>query len=203
MKHPVIAAILATTSLGAIPAVAHEILVMPQMSDGKLSVAIESTHVFVEPEELEAAENIAASLVTAEGEEQLEVTAGGELSLMSETDAPAGAAWFVAHRLPLVFSSTPDGFQPGGSDQFPDAAFSNRYEKFTKALVNGEGAEEAFVTTPLGHALEIVPMSNPATLVVGDELPVQVLYNGEPVAATVQATFDGFSDAPMTFAFAT
>lgn len=202
MKNPIIAAFLLTTALSG-AASAHEILVTPTQADGKLKVAIESTHVFVEPEELESAENIAASLQTADGKKDLTVTAGGELTLMTETEAPEGAAWFVAHRLPLVFSNTPTGYLAGGKDVNPDAESSSRFEKFTKALINGDQADEAFVTKPLGHVLEIVPMSNPAMLKAGDELEVQVLHNGQPVAATVQATFAGFSDKPMTFAYST
>jgi uncharacterized GH25 family protein len=103
--------------------------------------------------------------------------------------------------LGLVYSSTPDGFKPGTRAENPDAAFTNRYEKFSKALVDGRDA--AFVTKPLGHTLELVPMSNPADLKAGDDLQVQVLYNGAPIAAEVTATFDGFSETPMTFAYAT
>lgn len=196
-------ALLAGSALCATSALAHEILVVPTMTDGKMHVAIESTHVFVKPEELEDAANIEASVVTPDGAETLEVTKGGELSLMSEAEAPGGPAWFVAHRLPLVFSNTPEGYLAGGRDKHPDAASAERYEKYAKALVYGADASDEFVMAPLGHALEIVPMSNPAKLAAGDELTVQVLYDGEPVPATVQATFAGFSDNPMTFAYST
>lgn len=178
---------------------AHEILLMPSMADGKLKVAIESTHVFVQPEELENADNMEAMLVTSEGETALPISKGGELSLMTEADAPEGPAWVVVHRLPLIFSVTKDEFTPGGRDVNPDANSVRIYEKFTKALINADGADATFVTEPLGNMIEIVPMTNPADLGAGDMLEVQVLANGEPLNATVEATYAGYSTEEMAF----
>jgi len=179
----------------------HEIVVKPSTADGALTLAIESTHVFVAPEEREGVEAVAASLTPQGGARvAMTVAEAGALSLAATGPAPEGPAWAVAHRLPQVWSNTPDGWKPGAHD---DAAFTNRYEKFAKALLNADAADPEFVTTPLGHALEIIPMDNPADLRAGDELRVKVLLNGEPVATEVKATFDGFSDAPMTFAYAT
>jgi uncharacterized GH25 family protein len=183
------------------PVAAHEILLVPSQTGDTLRVTIESTHRFVAAEELEEAANLAAMVVTPSGSTSAPITQFGELSLGAETTAPTGPAYFVAHRLPLVFSNTPDGFKPGTRAENPDAIFTNRYEKYSKALI--DGSDDAFTMAPLGHPLELVPLSNPTDLKPGDELKVQVLYNGQPIAAEVQATFAGFSDTPMTFAYAT
>lgn len=180
---------------------AHEILPRPMSEAGADRMVVESTHVFAKPEELEDTANLKAMVVTASGSRDLALVPAGELSLAADLPDTAAAAWFVAHRLPLVYSNTPDGFKPGTRAENPEAIFTNRYEKFAKALVDGR--DTAFVTRPLGHMLELVPLSNPADLKAGDTLPVQVLFNGAPVAAEVKATFDGFSDTPMTFAYAT
>jgi nickel transport protein len=48
---------------------------------------------------------------------------------------------------------------------------------------------------PTGSPLEIVPLVNPFTLNPGDELPVQVLYDGAPVASAeveILGVFDLF-----------
>lgn len=194
--------ILTTLSLlSVVPATAHEILLQPMTEGGAMKMMVESTHVFVKAEELEDVANLKAMLVTPAGAQDVPLAQAGELSLAADVPAPQGPAWFVAHRLPLVFSNTPDGFKPGTKAENPTAIFTNRYEKFSKALV--DGSDPAFVMKPLGHVLELVPMSNPADLKAGDELQVQVLYNGAPVAAEVTATFAGFSDTPMTFAYAT
>jgi uncharacterized GH25 family protein len=196
-------ALLCLTVAGLISntASAHEILLVPKTADGKLMVSIESTHSFVNAEELEEAANIEAMIISPAGAEKLVVAQGGPLSLMAQAAAPTTAAYFVAHRLPLIYSNTPDGYKPGTRAENPTAIFTNRYEKYSKALVGTTDA--AFAMAPLGHELEIVPMSNPADLKAGDELKVQVLYQGQPIAAEIQATFAGFSDTPMTFAYAT
>jgi len=68
-----------------------------------------------------------------------------------------------------------------------------------EALAQGLTVEEAFVsmqaaktlfaptpaaTKPLGLPLEIVPLQDPLTLAPGQELPVQVLFSGLPLANT-------------------
>lgn len=54
--------------------------------------------------------------------------------------------------------------------------------KFAKTIVEvGSGGSGAFAKT-VGHALELVPLSDPATLGAGDTLGVRLLYHGQPVA---------------------
>ncbi len=55
----------------------------------------------------------------------------------------------------------------------------------------------------VGHRLELVPLNDPATLHVGREAVVRVLFDGKPLAAQVLATYDGFSKHPDTDAYAT
>jgi uncharacterized GH25 family protein len=201
MTHRVAALFAIASVFGTGAVSAHEILLVPRVADGNLKVTIESTHRFVAAEELENATTLEATLVTPAGTETLPITQFGALSLGAEGKAPTGAAYLVVHRQGLVYSNTPDGFKPGTRVENPDAIFTNRYEKYSKALIDGSDA--AFAMAPLGHPLEIVPLSNPADLKAGDELKVQVLHNGQPIAAEVQATFAGFSDTPMTFAYST
>jgi uncharacterized GH25 family protein len=56
----------------------------------------------------------------------------------------------------------------------------------------------------VGHNLEIIPLKNPATLRVGDYLPVRVLFDGEPVTGypTISGTYLGFS-TEGAFAYST
>ena len=72
------------------------------------------------------------------------------------------------------------------------------YSRCAKALIE-VGAPghriEPQVTAAVGLPLEIVPLRNPYALSVGEQLPVQILYQGHPLAgATVMLTnleFDG------------
>ncbi len=55
----------------------------------------------------------------------------------------------------------------------------------------------------VGHRLELVPINDPTSLSVGREAVMRVLFDGEPIAAQVFATYDGFAKHPDTFAYAT
>ena len=55
----------------------------------------------------------------------------------------------------------------------------------------GDRFDLAAATRPVGQELEIVPLANPNTVAAGKLLPLQVLYQGKPLAgATVVATAD-------------
>lgn len=64
---------------------------------------------------------------------------------------------------------------------FPAAKDSAHYFKFSKALLrvgrNSGGADRV-----LGHRLELVPHADPFSLERGDRLPVEVLFDGRPLA---------------------
>lgn len=191
----------AAAALAASAATAHEVLLRPVPLAGSTRVIVESTHVFAKPEEREDVAALRAGLVTAAGMTEVGLAPEGDLSLAADVAVPAGGAWVVAHRLPQVWSNTPGGFKPGSRAEHKDAIFTNRYEKFAKAYI--AGTDPSLATEPLGQGLEIVPVGDLSGLKAGDALAVRVLHDGRPVPATVMATFDGFSDRPMTFAYAT
>jgi hypothetical protein len=56
-----------------------------------------------------------------------------------------------------------------------------RYTKFAKSLLRGEGKDD-YSQQPLGLKIEIVPLTNPYDLHVGSTLPVWVLFEGKPAA---------------------
>ena len=79
---------------------------------------------------------------------------------------------------------------------------SNHFEQYAKALINVSVSDSSY-SRPVGHALEIIPMANPAGLKGGDYLPVQVLFKGKPAKFfPVYSTYAGFSTKD-DFAFAT
>jgi uncharacterized GH25 family protein len=56
------------------------------------------------------------------------------------------------------------------------------YVKHAKTFVYvGDHGKDQSWSEPVGMALEIVPIKNPAALKVGDELPIRLLRNGKPV----------------------
>jgi len=51
-------------------------------------------------------------------------------------------------------------------------------------LVNGTPADNGF-SAVIGDTLEIVPVTNPATIRPGDEMTVRVLFKGQPLTTNV------------------
>lgn len=61
------------------------------------------------------------------------------------------------------------------------------YSRYSKLLVGSLGAA---ATKPLGHALEIIPQTDPAALKTGEPLAVLVMFKGKPLAdAQVSAVY--------------
>ncbi|HIE08861.1 MAG TPA: DUF4198 domain-containing protein [Armatimonadetes bacterium] len=77
------------------------------------------------------------------------------------------------------------------------------YEKYAKALVTVGRGNENF-SRIVGQRMEIVPLSDPARLKVGDFLPIKVLFEGKPASfCWVFATHAGFSVDQDAYAYAT
>jgi hypothetical protein len=58
-----------------------------------------------------------------------------------------------------------------------------RYSKHVKALVQVGTARSVGALTPLGYPAEIVPMSNPYSLRIGDTLSIRTFVEGKPAGA--------------------
>jgi uncharacterized GH25 family protein len=75
------------------------------------------------------------------------------------------------------------------------------YSRCAKALVlvgSADPKSQPQVTQAVGLPLEIVPLRNPYALGIGEQLPVQVLYQGHPLAgATVMLTNLEFDGQPL------
>lgn len=57
-----------------------------------------------------------------------------------------------------------------------------RYSRYIKALIQVGNKRDRTFGQRAGLRFEIVPLSNPYSLKVGEELPVQVLFEGKPLA---------------------
>lgn len=185
-------------------ALAHEFFIIPEQWDSykagqKLPLAIHSTHVFIKGEEIEDPKTVQ---VTYDGQKvnlvsnEAWLTQDGNVTLKG-----GGAAIIEGHRLPMLWSETPKGGFDGGRSTHKDAISAVKYEKFTKLLLPVDGKTDGFDKV-CGHQLEIVPVSNPLTAKIGDELQFKVLLNGKPAAFdAIEATYDGFTDTPSAWAY--
>ncbi|MEQ9344807.1 MAG: DUF4198 domain-containing protein [Thalassospira sp.] len=186
-------------------AMAHEFIASTDHTDvshGSTSIlTMDSTHQFGIPEEAEAPKHVRAQLITASRESDLEVTTNPDApNLVAPFTYPDQSAWLRTHRLPVIWSQTPDGWLEGDLDQHEDAITSSRYEKFSKHLI-GTSQSDAFITAPLNDKLEIVPLADPRKTAIGDDAEFQILLDGQPLTTTVLATYAGFTDTPSSWAY--
>jgi nickel transport protein len=66
------------------------------------------------------------------------------------------------------------------AEAFPDFKGTGNYTTFAVAYIGNTDVQK-----PVGHSLEIVPLSDPTKLAMGDKLEVQVLLDGKPVSGVV------------------
>lgn len=106
----------------------------------------------------------------------------------------AGTYHVLATYRPTFWLKDANGKWSSGQNlkQQPQATYCEQTQMFAKRLlVVGKQYDEVTATIPVGQLLEIVPLDNPTNIKAGDLLPVQVWYQGKPLAgATITATSD-------------
>lgn len=157
-------------------------------------------HAFPANEGTEADKLVPAYIVGPKG--RVETRAGDQLDFTSVAPLTEGSYVVVSGRQAQYYTKTPDGSKDLPRNQTPGAIGCLRSAKYAKAIVN-LGAAKGDVSAPVGQTLEIVPLANPAALKKGEDLPVLILFEGNPLSgAQLFATFSGFSTEGNTFAFA-
>ena len=186
---------------------AHEFIAKPASmtaaAGAVLPVSGLSSHVFVISQELEEAKDVKLGLFADGKRIDISVKPNeARLSYDGSVIAPTDKTFIVTGaRLPQIWATTPEGTKPA-TKKTPGATNARKIEKFSKALVN-VSANDAGFSAVVGDALEIVPVTNPATIKVGEEMGVQVLFRGQPLTTSVFATYDGFSKEENTYAYYT
>jgi uncharacterized GH25 family protein len=186
---------------------AHEFIVKPGamtvQPGAELPVAGLSSHIFLISQELEAAKDVKVGFYADGKRTDIPVKPNDNtLAYDGTVTAPSSATFIVTGaRLPQVWATTPEGLKQITS-KTRGASNPYKIEKFSKALVNVTSADNGF-STIIGDTLEIVPLTNPATIRPGDELTVRVLFKGQPLTTSVYATYDGFSKEENTYAYYT
>ena len=188
------------------PAKAHEFIVQPSTfavpAGQSVTATVYSTHSFFKGEEIEDA-GVTRAFVVSDGKRTPVALQADQAQLIytGAVQAPSDKPFVLAgQRAPILLATTPEGSKRGSRKDFPNARLVRAIEKFSKAYVN-VGANDEVWSKPVGDRLEIMVRKNPAAIRAGDEVPVQVLYDGKPIATKLYATYDGFSSRAMTFAF--
>lgn len=113
-----------------------------------------------------------------------------------------GAHVVTARIKPGFFTTTPEGRKWGNKKEVADAVKCTNFHIEAKTVLLAGGSAER-LDVRAGRPLEVIPDADPGQLKVGGQLPVRVLYEGNPLAGTdVKAVYAGFekkkSDASGT-----
>jgi hypothetical protein len=136
---------------------------------------------------------------------------GQELAAEVSLDQP-GVHVIAASLHPHFIEFNADHFEGYLADEFARAAAALRhrrgqrhkpgrmyYTKLTKTFVEIGNQPTQDYQKPVGHTLEIIPLSNPCRWSVGSAVIVRVLYEGKP-AAKVRVSSGYAGLPPHTFA---
>jgi len=196
-----------TAAVLSCPASAHEYVAKPTTmraeSGNEIGIEVVSSHVFVKSQELEDPKDSTAGLWADGKRSPIELRADEPANLFRGKIEVPGEGCFVVtgHRGGQIWSTTPQGTRRVGREA-PGATNVRFIEKFSKAIMNASAGDTGCLR-PLGDRLEIVTMTNPAEIKPGQELTVQVLFDGKPLTVPVYATYDGFSGEENTYAYYT
>lgn len=186
---------------------AHEYAAKPaamQVQPGQaVPVEVVSSHVFISSQELEDPKDSRAGVWANGARTSIALRPDEAAKLFrGEVRAPGEGCFLVTgQRAGQVWSNTPQGSKRVGRDA-PGASNTRMIEKFSKAVVNASPGDTGCLR-PVGDRLEIVALTNPAEVKPGQEMTVQVLFDGKPVTVPVFATYDGFSAEENTYAYYT
>jgi len=194
--------------LSTTQALSHEFIVKPVQMQApvghKLPFSVMSAHVFMVSEEIEPLDQMDLSLVKANDIQKLNLkpndmllTHDGVVELKQE-----GTYLLAGHRKGMIWSQTTQGWKQASKKELQGVLSSGKYEKFCKTIVVAGQPDEGYKKI-LGHQLEIVPLGDPQQAVIGKDLRFQILFDGKPLSTEVYATYDGFTDAPNTYAYFT
>lgn len=121
---------------------------------------------------------------------------GGNYHYTSSHFLKSGTYHILASYKPTFWLKDANGkwWQDKHLGDMPTAPHCEQTQMFGKRLlVVGNAYDEITATVPVGQLLEIVPLSHPQTVQAGGVLPLQVWYQGKPLAgATITATSDTY-----------
>jgi nickel transport protein len=185
------AAVLACAAAAAPSASAHDIVLVPERGTLVLRYGHAGDWQVLEPRRLVELQTLdAAAAVAPQTVAQPELKPRGKDKEMVLTlaQAPSAAARLFAARYDNgLWARVPqaEGAKPLVRNttraMLPNATLVTNNQKYAKAWA-GPASDTELFKKPVGHLLELVPMTNPLAAKAGDMLEVKVLLRGEPLA---------------------
>jgi uncharacterized GH25 family protein len=124
-----------------------------------------------------------------------------DLEFQSSVGLSQAGAYIVAgKRKTSFYTKTTEGGKRQSKKGLENVISCSRSHSFLKAIANVENTEGK-VDTVVGHEIEIIPLTNPAALKVGDFLPIRIMLKGQPYSTDFFATYGGFSTENGVFAY--
>jgi len=195
-----------TLSLLTTPSFAHYFAIKPFQfsvdSFEKIAFVVISSETLLVPEELESLENTNLQLIQGSNTEKLQLKNNDVLQTLdgiAKVDKNSSAI-IAGHRKGMIWTNTKDGWKQAGKKGLTGVIKSSKYEKFCKVLVNSKKNDSNYKKV-VGHKFEIVPMTNPALLDVGDYMEIKISLDGKPVSTGIKATYEGFSEISGAYAY--
>lgn len=140
-----------------------------------------------------------SAVVGAKGQAPMENVRAEEKRGRAEYTAPAGGFVLMTRTVPHFIDLSPESFHKyleheglgwvvEWRKKNGEAGARGRelYSKHAKAIAHA-GAGASVATKPVGHAVEIVPLQDPASIRPGGTLPFQVLFQGKPAGVMAVA----------------
>jgi uncharacterized GH25 family protein len=130
----------------------------------------------------------ALAVIPGGGQVALEKTAVDTYQL--KIDRP-GPYLLVASMPPGLFSRTPEGMKRGGRKDFPEVKSCMEARMVANTFVFAGGQGQGMIQSD--QSLQLKPLADMAGLKKGGVLPIQVLFDGQPLAgAKIKATYAGY-----------
>jgi len=186
-------------ALLAVPLLGHDLYLMPRQfrpaAGSTITIAFHNGDDFPDPDRAPKPENlIDVSLHGANGSTRMRNLRAEGKVLLADVTVAAGTSLLSVRTKPNFIELQPLKFEEylrheglthvlrwRAEHNESATAGRERYSKYVKSLVVA-GAPTGFYSHPVGYPIEIVPMADPASLKVGAELPIQVMFRGKPAA---------------------
>ena len=164
---------------------AHEFMVVPTEGEAE-GISVILTESWIRPDRMPPADKVVLERIDAAGRTPLALVPAGNRLAATLPDTATGPAILSASMIRDRMEK-PRGKPAEGEP--PPAERMTRSAAYAKHFANLSETDDLW-SRPVGSRLEVVPLANPVALKPGAVLPVQILFDGQPVAATVQATWD-------------